>query len=130
MQVERRQSPRYELRLNGRILSPDMSFGAECTIRDLSETGALVSTPVPERLPSRVYLWQVQTGMLFECEVRWQKFDKLFGLRFIDICGRAQRRAVIERFAFERQPRRAANGNAPADTRPTALIGNRYATAH
>jgi hypothetical protein len=54
----------------------------------------------------------------------------LFGLRFIDICGRSQRRALIERFAFERQPHRSANGNAPADTRPTAVMGSRYATAH
>ena len=112
MLVERRKFPRYELKLSGRILSPDMTFGAECTIRNLSETGAFISTAAPERLPSRVYLWQVQTGALFECEVRWQKFEKLFGLRFIDICGRAQRRALIERFAFERQPHRAANSNA------------------
>jgi hypothetical protein len=108
MLIERRKFPRYELQLNGRIISPDMSFGAECTIRDLSETGALISTRTPGQLPSRVYLWQAQTGALFECEVRWQKFDKLFGLRFIDICGRSQRRELIERFGIEEKPGRAA----------------------
>jgi|GEM_PF-1176819 len=111
MLVERRKLPRYELRLNGRILSPDLSYGVGCAIRDMSETGALVSTDAPEQLPSRVYLWQPHTGSLFECDVRWQKFDMLFGLRFIDVCGRAQRRALIDRFAFERQPHRPANSN-------------------
>ncbi|HXF53134.1 MAG TPA: PilZ domain-containing protein [Hyphomicrobiaceae bacterium] len=129
MLVERRKFPRYELRLNGRILSPDMSYGVECAIRDMSETGALVSTEAPERLPSRVYLWQPQTGSLFECEVRWQKFDKLFGLRFIDICGRSQRRMLIERFAFERQPQRAANSNFRAAAPRSLPAGGRLAKA-
>ncbi len=138
MLIERRKFPRYELQLNGRIISPDMSFGVECTIRDMSETGALISTRTPGRLPSRVYLWQAQTGALFECEVRWRKFDKLFGLRFIDICGRSQRRDLIDRFGIEEKPGRAAaaaaregaNRPLPAAARMMAVATiSRYATS-
>jgi hypothetical protein len=86
-----------------------MTYCVDCTIRDLSETGALVSTTAPERVPSKVFLWQKETGVLFECEVRWQKAERLFGLRFVDVCGRTQRRALIERFALAGQRHAPAN---------------------
>ena len=103
MLLDRRELSRHEVQLNGRILSCDMTFSVECAIRDLSETGALVSTTAPERLPAKVFLWHKETGALFECAVRWHKADMLFGLHFLDICGRAQRRALIEHFALSGQ---------------------------
>lgn len=98
---ERRASPRHEVHIAGKIISPDMTCVTDCTIRSFSENGALVHTPAPTTVPSKVYLWQRCTGTVFDCQVRWQKNGNQFGLQFIDISGRALRRALIEKYASE-----------------------------
>lgn len=90
-----RAFPRHDVRIAGRLLAPDLSCFVDCVIRNLSEDGALVSASNAAQLPDRIYLWQAQTGTLFECMVRWRK-DKLFGLYFMNAGGRARRRALIE----------------------------------
>jgi hypothetical protein len=103
MMQDRRSAPRYEVRIDAKIFSPDMSFCADCIIRDLSETGALVSTVVAAQLPPRVYLWESKSNSLIECEPRWQKNNKLFGLRMIDGSDRTRRAALIEQYSNTKQ---------------------------
>ena len=92
-----RVHPRYGVRIEGKLMSPDMSFCVDVIIRNLSEGGALISALAPAKLiPERVYLWQAQTRTLFECKVQWRKNDRLLGLRFTDLCSRASVRALID----------------------------------
>lgn len=93
---DNRASPRHQVRINGKILSPDGSCTVDCVVKDISEGGALVNVRSNVVLGSRVYLWQAETGTLFECDVRWRKLDHV-GLHFIDIASRAKVRALIDR---------------------------------
>jgi hypothetical protein len=92
---ERRAFPRYQVRMGGKLIAPDMSTCVEVAIHDLSEDGAFVISKTPAQLPERVYLWESYAGTLFECAVRWRKRDKLFGLHFPDSAGRPRRRTLI-----------------------------------
>lgn len=93
---DNRAFTRHQVRIDGKLLSPDMSFCVDCTVNDISEGGAQVSVRASAEVPARVYLWQAETGAFFECDVRWRKLH-LIGLHFIDIASRTQSRALIER---------------------------------
>jgi hypothetical protein len=93
---ERREFPRHEVQIAGMIFSADMLCCVDVVIKELSEGGALVSSAAPAAFPKQGYLWQAKTGTLFECEVRWRKGSRLFGLRFTDQCSRERLRALIE----------------------------------
>jgi hypothetical protein len=98
-----RSSSRHAVQIAGKLMSPDMSNCIDVVIRDLSEDGALVSASAPALFPERGYLWQARTRTLFECRVQWRKNDRLFGLRFTDVSGRAARRALIAECSGESQ---------------------------
>lgn len=105
---DNRALARHQVQIDGKIVSPDISCCVECVVKDISEGGALVSTRGnAPAVPDRVYLWQSQTGTIFECEVRWRKRN-LLGLKFIDVCGRAKGRAVIELSSAKSPARTAA----------------------
>src|SRR5262245_55403618 len=96
MHTERRAFPRTQVRKNGKILFMDQPCFVECIIRNISEDGALISMLVSVPLPQEILLWEQRTGALYECEVRWRK-DHMVGVHFIDICGRAARRALLDK---------------------------------
>lgn len=116
---DRRGFSRNDVRIDGRVMAPDMSCVMDCVIENLSEDGALVSTSLPARMPQRAYLWQAQTGTLFECDVRWRKNDRLFGLHFVDAAARSRRRALIEASSGDaRRSARVIPARAPLAARP------------
>ena len=93
---DQRKHTRQKVHVDGKITSPDMTFCVDCVMKDVSEGGALVSTlDNAEGMPDRIYLWQSKTGTVFECEVRWRKFN-LVGLKFIDVCGHTKSRHLID----------------------------------
>ena len=97
MMQDKRTSIRYGVRIEGKLMSPDMAFCVDVVIRNLSEGGAMISALAPaDKVPERVYLWQAQTRTLFECEVQWRKNDRLLGLRFTDECSRLSVRDLLE----------------------------------
>jgi len=93
---ERRAVVRHEVRADGRLLFVDQPCFVECTIRNISEDGALLSMLASVALPPVVLLWERRTGAIHECEVRWRK-GRSIGVHFTDVFGRAARRAVIEK---------------------------------
>ena len=95
----RRAFIRYELYIAGKLIWRNGASACDCTIRDLSEGGACVDTGNSTEVPTEVTLFEGRDGNLFECEVRWQN-DTMIGIRFVDVCGRAKRRALIERYAL------------------------------
>lgn len=74
---------RHQVRIEAKILSPDLVSCIECVVMDVSRGGALVSVRSAATVPDRVYLWQAKTETILECEVRWRKFG-LIGLKFIE----------------------------------------------
>lgn len=93
---DRRAFSRYEVRKGGRLLFVDQPCFVDCTIRDISEDGALLSMLVSVSLPTLVLLWEQRTGTIHECEVRWRK-GRTVGIHFTDVYGRTTRRAVLEK---------------------------------
>lgn len=94
---DRRERPRYEVQIAGKLMSTDMSFCVDVAIEDLSENGALVHALAPiDLVPSRVYLWQAQTRTLFECVVQWRKSPHVLGLKFADTTSQQRRRSLLE----------------------------------
>jgi PilZ domain len=119
---ERRAFNRYQVRIGGKLIAPDMSTCAEVAIHDLSEDGAFVTSMVPAQLPERVYLWEAHTGTIFECTIKWRKRDKLFGLHFSDGAGRARRCALI---AAVTGPSREEPFRIPVAPRPRMAVAAR-----
>jgi hypothetical protein len=93
---DHRAFARYKVRKDGRLLFVDQPCFVECTIRDISEDGALLSMPVSITVPRRVLLWMQRTGAIHECRVRWRR-GCMVGVQFTDVWGRAARRAELDR---------------------------------
>ena len=96
MESDRRDSPRREVRKDGKIIFVDQPFFIECAIRNMSDGGALLTMLVNFPLPRDILLWEERTGTIYECDVRWRR-EHLVGVRFVDVCGQTMRRALLEK---------------------------------
>lgn len=95
---ERRTQHRYGVRIEGKLMSPDMSFCVDVVVRNLSEDGALISALASAGdIPERVYLWQARTRTLFECTVQWRRHDRFVGLKFTQNCSRLSVRDLLDK---------------------------------
>ncbi|HEY1448467.1 MAG TPA: PilZ domain-containing protein [Caulobacteraceae bacterium] len=66
--IEQRRAPRQRVILGGKIvLSEGLSF--DCTIRDLSQTGARIGAPRHEALPDEFMLIENKSGTAYRVEV-------------------------------------------------------------
>lgn len=63
------------------ILAPDDAFTLDCTIRDLSESGAKITLAKHQSLPDDLYLIVVKHAVAYKAKVVWQKFP-VRGLTF------------------------------------------------
>lgn len=93
---EKRAFARYQVCNAGRIIFFDAPCFVQCVIRNISADGALVCMQVSVALPREVVLWEEATGRCYECSVRWRN-DRMVGLHFTDVCGRAERGSLLER---------------------------------
>lgn len=71
-----------------------------CTISDISIAGARVDTRFFVDVPERVFLFESDTGNLFECRVRWQQSTQM-DVSFIDVGSQALRRALIRQHSMQ-----------------------------
>jgi hypothetical protein len=80
--VKERRSPRRRTLLAGKVV-----FGegrtVNCTIRNISETGAKITLARGECIPSNVFLIDRKTATAYEAKVRWIKAPD-FGLEFVN----------------------------------------------
>jgi len=79
--AEHRVYERRETKLPGKITYGEHSFAMDCTIRDLSVTGALVAVSHPKKLPNELILIEPSTLLAFEASVAWRGVN-LIGLSF------------------------------------------------
>ena len=96
MSNRQRVFTRHHVRKNGKILFMEAPWFVECVIRNVSEDGALLSMLVSVALPPKILLWEKKTGRIYECAVKWRE-EHMVGVRFTDLCGRAMRRALLEK---------------------------------
>jgi len=79
-EVEQRASPREKVFIAAKVA---VGGGAvDCTVRDISETGAQLHAPSVLRLPDKVHLLILSEGLLIHAHRVWARFP-LCGLKFI-----------------------------------------------
>jgi len=103
--AERRVSSRQLLNMVlGRIVFSEEAFIIDCTICDLSPSGARVMVPNPYFLPEQVTLLEPKKFVAHESHVRWRR-GVLMGLSFdrsISLDGELDaQQELLRRFALE-----------------------------
>jgi N-glycosylase/DNA lyase len=88
---------RFAVRMQARLFALDLPVPIDCVICNLSEHGAQLTVEQPVKLPKRVYLAVDKGGRVLECDVRWRKFNRLFGIRFSSNSNVEARRALVVR---------------------------------
>ena len=79
-EVEQRGSPREKVFMAAKVA---VGGGAvDCTVRDISETGAQLHAPSVLRLPDKVHLLILSDGLLIHADRVWARFP-LCGLKFV-----------------------------------------------
>jgi hypothetical protein len=80
--VNGRKAPRNKTYLGGKLVYGDGTFVRDCTIRDLSETGAKIALPVGEFIPERIFLLSRHRPIAYDAKISWIRAPQ-FGLSFI-----------------------------------------------
>lgn len=80
---ETRRSPRQRVLKAGRIIYGGGSIVIDCTIRNLSATGARLQVPTSVAIPERFEFAETSAGKRHHATVVWRKGD-LMGIRFDD----------------------------------------------
>lgn len=68
----RRQAPRRRSFLRGKIVYGGGGYSVDCTIRDVSATGARISLPNGQGVPKKFFLLDMKNRVAHEVEVRWR----------------------------------------------------------
>lgn len=78
---ENRRAPRMRTLKGARVVLPNNTSTFECTVRNLSETGALLQMTSTLGIPNRFSLL-MDDGRSSECELAWRT-DTRIGVRFV-----------------------------------------------
>jgi len=76
-----RKSPRKKVLLRGKLICDEPFQSIDCTISDISVSGAGIRLFALQNVPERVYLIIMRDGFAHEAEVRWRSRSNL-GLLF------------------------------------------------
>lgn len=93
MANDKRKSRRHAVTYAARLeLRPGRPVG--CILSDISDTGARLTVPYPDKVPERFLLWLTETGNARRtCEVVWRK-PKQIGVKFERRLPQVQRDAL------------------------------------
>jgi hypothetical protein len=80
---ERRRARRPRALLSGKLVFGQMSYSADCSIRDLSDTGARVRVAGNPWVGGEVWLICSRSGVAYRSVVAWRRAAE-FGLRFVE----------------------------------------------
>src|SRR5476651_1220075 len=69
--AERRPSPRRRVLLGGLVAYSDGERSFDCIIRNLSDTGARITLPPSQPVPSNIYLINVRDRTAHEAKIMW-----------------------------------------------------------
>lgn len=105
--AERRPKRRKSVLTAGIVASADGTFNLNCTIRDLSESGARLAMPRNAKLPASFYLIDVRERLAYEAATIWNNGTEA-GVKF----GKTQRLADVGTAAQLSDPPVARAGDA------------------
>ena len=78
----KRNDPRQRVLKSAKIVFAGGDFTVDCTLRNLSQTGAQLQVPTSVTIPDRFTLINTQAGTRHEAAVQWRKGDRI-GVRFV-----------------------------------------------
>jgi len=81
--VNERGVSRKRTLVGGKVIYGDGVFVRDCTIRDITNTGARIALPGGECIPTRIFLIDRRNAVAYEARVCWIK-SPLFGLTFLN----------------------------------------------
>ena len=79
---EKRGAMRQRVLLSGKVVYGEADLTMDCTIRDLSATGARVRISSPVILPTTIWLIELRSGTAFQCSIARRNVPE-FGLHFL-----------------------------------------------
>ena len=80
---QRRNNGRQRTLLAGKLANVDATETVDCTIRNISDTGAMIEVTSPQFLSGPLHLMQVKEGLAWDVEVVWRRGNRI-GLRLGD----------------------------------------------
>ncbi len=80
MTVDRKT--RQRVLLPGKVLFPDGLISFDCSIRNQSKAGALITLAAAEPLPSEVWFLDFRNGLAHYSRVAWRRYPRV-GLAFV-----------------------------------------------
>jgi hypothetical protein len=78
---DKRHSPRHRVLKAGKIAYANGSIVIDCTIRNLSDTGARLQVPTSVAIPDRFEFGEAASARRRRATVMWRRGD-LMGIRF------------------------------------------------
>ncbi len=85
---DHRTQPRRRVLLSGKLVYGESEMTLDCSIADMSRTGARVRLSGPEALTDPIYLIEVRHGLAFKAREAWRRgaqvgleFTRYYGLR-------------------------------------------------
>jgi PilZ domain len=87
--IEHRKAPRKKVLLTGKIIHGDGAHVLDCSIRDVSATGARVTLAPGRSMPANVYLLDMVNRTAYEATVVSERAGG-FGLKFLKTLPLAQ----------------------------------------
>ena len=79
-----RGASRNRTLLGGKIVSSDGAYSVDCTIRDISASGARIGIPGATVLSKEFFLLDLKHGKAFVSEVTWRNASQT-GVKFHDV---------------------------------------------
>jgi hypothetical protein len=80
---ERRGTRRPRSLLGGKLVFANETQSADCTIRDLNDTGAKVRVAAELPIGGEIWLINITSGTAWRSELAWRRSKEL-GLRFLE----------------------------------------------
>jgi hypothetical protein len=111
--VEKRRSPRRAALMQASIFHPLQTEHLNCTVRDISQDGAMVEFPQPKGLPSLFWLRLDGEATLRLCTIAWHS-ERQLGVEFSE--------QIMERHRVERWSQARAAWNAPRPLRQSPAV--------
>jgi hypothetical protein len=79
---KKRVAARQRVLFGGKIVHDDGAFSIDCTIRDLSASGAKITLGQRVSIPNEVWFIDLHGGVAYAAEVAWRR-TPYAGLRFL-----------------------------------------------
>jgi hypothetical protein len=79
---KKRTAPRQRVLYGGKIVYGDGAFSVDCTIRDLSPSGAKITLGQRVSTPTDVWFIDLHGGIAYAAQVAWRRMPHA-GLRFV-----------------------------------------------